>query len=138
MSGEISFQEFITSERERLDGRRQAVINTQRLVENELAAIDREFAAIAAYEAAKIDKPAQAPVVRRISQGTRREAIMQALSRSTTGMSRGELIAAFDVRGDKSAEMSVSNALTALMKAGQIGRHNGKYFPEVTALHTAA
>jgi hypothetical protein len=33
------------------------------------------------------------------------------------------------VKGDKSGEQSVSNALTELMKQNQLGRKNGKYVP---------
>jgi len=31
------------------------------------------------------------------------------------------------LKGDKSGEMSISNALTALIKANQISRRDGKY-----------
>jgi len=44
-------------------------------------------------------------------------------------MRRAELLNATGVKGDKSGEMSVSNALTSLTKGGAFLRNDGKYFP---------
>jgi hypothetical protein len=45
------------------------------------------------------------------------------------GMSRGELLEKLGAKGAKGDEMSVSNALTGLLKANQITRQDGKYRP---------
>jgi hypothetical protein len=43
------------------------------------------------------------------------------------GLSRGEIFVHLGLKGDKSAEKSVSNALTALTKNHQVSRREGKY-----------
>ena len=43
------------------------------------------------------------------------------------GASRGEILTALKVKGDKAAEQAVSNALTAMKKSGVIKAANGKY-----------
>jgi len=135
-----SFQEFIKSDRKRLNGERKAVVAQQREVEKKLAAIDQELAAIVAYQSTKTGKAAAiqpAPKARRAAsktrkstrapQGSRRESIIAALKGAADGMSRGELLEKMGLKGDKSGEMSVSNALTALSKSKQVARQEGKY-----------
>ena len=53
-----TFENFIVSERERLNTEREAVFNQQKDLENKLTGINRELAAIDAYEAAKTGKQA--------------------------------------------------------------------------------
>jgi hypothetical protein len=43
------------------------------------------------------------------------------------GLSRGEIFERMGLKGNKSAEKSVSNALTALTKSNQVSRREGKY-----------
>jgi hypothetical protein len=45
------------------------------------------------------------------------------------GLSRGEILNLIGVKGDKSGEQSVSNALSALTKQNQLGRKDKKYVP---------
>jgi alkylation response protein AidB-like acyl-CoA dehydrogenase len=46
------------------------------------------------------------------------------------GLARGEILEKMGLKGDKSGEMSVSNALTALTKNGQVVRGDDrKYRP---------
>ena len=52
---------------------------------------------------------------------------MLELIRQSDGMSRGEILERMGLKGDKSGEMSVSNALTALTKNNQLLREDGKY-----------
>jgi hypothetical protein len=47
--------------------------------------------------------------------------------RQSDGLSRGEILEHMGLKGDKSGEMSVSNALTALAKSNQVHREGGKY-----------
>ena len=49
--------------------------------------------------------------------------------REGNGLSRGEILERMGLKGDKSGEMSVSNALTALTKRNQVRREGGKYLP---------
>jgi len=129
---EETFEMFVARERARLNGEREAIFTQQHELETKLAEINRELAAIDAYEAAKSGKPAgpvrpvrqqRAPRARR---GSKREQLL-ALIKDNQGLKRGEILERMGIKGDKSGEMSVSNALTALTKANQVVRREGKY-----------
>lgn len=128
-----NFAQHIQSERERLTRERETIRSQQRELEQKLAAIDREFVAIEAYESAKTGKAARPATGRgsrgpqRSRRGSKREGILQAIKNAAGGLSRGELLTALGLKGDKSGEMSVSNALTALTKSNQVRREGGKY-----------
>src|SRR4051812_41225921 len=64
---------------------------------------------------------------RRARRGSRREELLN-LIRDGNGLSRGDILERMGLKGDKSGEMSVSNALTALAKQNQIRRAGGKYY----------
>jgi hypothetical protein len=126
-----TFQDFITRERERLHSEREAVFTQQHELEGKLAAINNEMRAIDAYEAAKSSKaPAtrQTRAVRapRARSGSKREQLLQVI-KDGHGLTRGEILEKMGLKGNKSGEMSVSNALTALTKANQVRRDGGKY-----------
>lgn len=127
-----TFQDFIARERERLHAEREAIFNQQHELEQKLAAINNEMRAIDAYEAAKSGK---APSARqaaagrgqpRARRGSKREQLLEVI-RAGGGLTRGEILEKMGLKGDKAGEMSVSNALTALTKASQVARHDGKY-----------
>ena len=132
---EQTFADFIAGERERLHAEREQIFNQQHELEGKLADINRELGAIDAYEAAKTGKgPAVArqgrgacarPQVRR---GSKREALMQLIKDNPSGLTRGEILERMGLKGDKSGEMSASNALTGLTKANQVTRRDGRYF----------
>ena len=124
-----NFPEFIARERERLRAEREQIFSRQEELQRKLDAINREFAAIEVYETAKTGKAArQVPASRqpRAHRGSRREALLE-LIRQSDGLSRGEILERMGLKGDKSGEMSVSNALTALTKSNQLRREGGKY-----------
>ena len=124
--------DFITKERERLHAEREAIFTKQQELETKLAEINREFAAIEAYEAAKSGKAAAASRPRQPRQSgsrrsSKRDGILEVINANPGGLTRGELLEKLGVKGDKSGEMSVSNALTGLTKGNQIRREDGKY-----------
>src|SRR5215212_5821204 len=124
-----NFSEYIARERDRLRAEREQVFSEQEELQRKLDAVTREFAAIEAYETAKTGKNArQAPADRqpRARRGSRRQVLLE-LIRQSDGLSRGEIIERMGLKGDKSGEMSVSNALTALTKSNQVHREGGKY-----------
>lgn len=125
---EESFVEFINRERRRLEGERKAINNEQQQLENKLAEIERELAAIEAYEVAKSGRP-HPPAVRRSRRGGRREQLLALIRQNPGGLARRDLLERMGLKGNKSGEMSVSNALTALTKANQVLRREGKYVP---------
>jgi hypothetical protein len=128
--GDGNFSEFISRERDRLRAEREQVFSQQEELQRKLDAVNREFAAIEAYETAKTGKAARQRVSAgrqpRARRGSRREALLE-LIRQSDGLSRGEILERMDLKGDKSGEMSVSNALTALTKSNQVHREGGKY-----------
>ena len=127
---EEQFSDFIARERDRLGAERKAVVTQQRELQAKLAGIDREFQAIDAYAAAKTGKAVRQtrssttrPTSRR---GSKREDLLRVIGEGN-GLSRGEIIQKMGLKGDKSGEMSISNALTALTKGNQVRREGGKY-----------
>jgi hypothetical protein len=127
--GNGNFPDYIARERDRLRAEREQIFSQQEELQRKLDAVNREYAAIEAYETAKTGKNArQAPAGRqsRARRGSRREALLE-LIRQSDGLSRGEILEQMGLKGDKSGEMSVSNALTALTKSNQVHREGGKY-----------
>jgi hypothetical protein len=126
---DANFADFITRERERLNGERQNIQTQQRELQQKLVTIDQEMAAITAYESAKSGKGARAlngPSPRQTRRGSKREELLKVINEGG-GLSRGEILERMNLKGDKAGEMSVSNALTALTKGNQVRREGGKY-----------
>ncbi|HEX3862127.1 MAG TPA: hypothetical protein VHY35_10590 [Stellaceae bacterium] len=124
-----TFQDFIGRERGRLQHDRDQLMLQRSGLDEKIAEIDREFSAIGAYEAAKAGRtsaPVSSGTARRARRGSRREEIV-AVIRDSNGLSRGELLEKMGLKNNKQGEMSVSNALTALTKAGTVQRADGKY-----------
>ena len=125
-----TFETFIASERERLNKAREAIFNQQHELETKLAAINNEMRAIDAYEAAKSGKAVAARQAgrraTRARSGSKREQLLQVI-RDGHGLTRGEILEKMGLKGNKSGEMSVSNALTALTKGSQVARRDGRY-----------
>jgi hypothetical protein len=110
----------VARERERLHRAREAVCTAQQELEQKLAAINWEFAAIDAYEAAKSGKapPPSLPRARaapRGRRGSKREAL-ELIKANAAWLARKDIIERMGRKGEKPGEMSVSNALTALTK----------------------
>lgn len=125
------FSDFMTRERERLRTAREHIFNQQEELQRKLDEINREFAAIEAYETAKTGRAARPGALSgrrqpRARRGSRREQLLK-LIREANGLSRGDILQRMGLKGDKSGEMSVSNALTALTKRNEVRREGGKY-----------
>ena len=124
------FQAFIAQERERLGRQRTDALSKKAELDKELQSIEREMAAITAYERAKAGKPATStpqPARRTGRRSGRRQEVIDLLKDSPGGLSRREILERLDVKGERREEQSVSNALSALKKAGQLGQEGGKY-----------
>jgi hypothetical protein len=124
-----TFQDHITKERERLNSEREAILAKRAELDTQLAALNREFKAIDAYESTKSGKASRqsGPRTSGSRKGSKRDGIMAALADIPHGLTRGELLEKMGLKGNKSGEMSVSNALTALTKGNQVVRKDGKY-----------
>lgn len=138
-----TFESLMTTERERLTKAREDIFSKQAELQEKLDAINAEMRAIEAYEAVKTGKPlpgtpapARAPRTPRASTGTRgrkggvREELLAIITAEP--MTRGEILAKKGIveKDDKSGAQSVSNALSAMKKAGIIKQgDDGKYMP---------
>jgi Fe2+ or Zn2+ uptake regulation protein len=135
---DMRFADVMQQERERLHQEREQIFNQQHELQGKLADINRELSAIDAYEAAKTKTGKAGPATRQTRgprqqqarRGSRREALLQLIKDNPTGLARGEILERMGLKGDKAGEMSVSNALTALSKANQVSRKEGRYFVE--------
>jgi hypothetical protein len=130
-----TFKSFVSRERSRLTRARDSARNRKNKLDQELSEIESELAAIQAYERAKKGVPGKAagrgrrPAVksgRRAPRGEKRRAVLE-LIQSSNGLTRGEILSTLGVKGDKSAEQSVSNALTALKKQNLVASKDRKY-----------
>jgi hypothetical protein len=143
MARQATFANFIKKERARLDKARKDALANKAAVENELASIEQELNALDAYRQAK-DGPAgrtaakRAPARRAGANGSRRapgrrgekrQAVLNLIQQNPVGLSRGEILVQMGVKGNRSAEQSVSNALSALKKAEKVNSREGKYVP---------
>ena len=118
-------ENFLTAERERLADVKKTLVAQRREIDTQLATIDRELGALAAYEKAK-NGVSRGNSERRARRGSRREDIINVI-RDAELMTRGDLLDHFGIKGDKAAEMSVSNALTALIKNNTLIRDGRSY-----------
>jgi hypothetical protein len=143
MARQATFASFIKKERARLDKARKDALASKAAVENELASLEQELTALDAYRQAK-DGPAsrtaakRAPAKRSGANGARRatgrrgekrQAVLNLIKQNPVGLSRGEILAQMGVKGNRSAEQSVSNALSALKKSDKVNSREGKYVP---------
>jgi hypothetical protein len=143
---DMRYADVMQRERERLNHERDEILDQQRELETKLTEITRELAAIDAYEAAKTGKaaiPTRRPPAPTKSEamtedlpaeprprpqpGTRWETLLRVIGEHPDGLSRGEIFQRMGLKGNKSAEKSVSNALTALTKNNLVSRREGKY-----------
>ena len=133
-----TFDDSVARERSRFHAAREAVFTQQHELETTLTALNNEMRAIDAYEAAKTGKAvsvqaargrkaSSAPTARAGRRGSKREGLLAVIKANPDGLGRGEILEKMGLKGDKSGEMSVSNALTALTKIGQVVRLDGKY-----------
>ena len=143
MARQATFADFIRKERARLDKARKDALASKAVVESELASIEQELTALDAYRQAK-DAPAGRTAARRAPsrragangggratgrRGEKRQAVLNLIKQNPVGLSRGEILVQMGVKGNRSAEQSVSNALSALKKADKVNSREGKYVP---------
>src|SRR3954468_8220922 len=100
--GDGNFAEYIARERDRLRAEREQVFSQQEELQRKLDAINREYAAIEAYETAKTSKAGrrtQAHRQPRARRGSRRQALLE-LIRQSDGLSRGVILERMGLMGD--------------------------------------
>ena len=126
-----TFETYIASERERLTKEREETRAEIEAAQEKLAAIDTEMRAIAAYEAAKKDKSPKAAEgekkPRKPRETGKRQEVFKLVGEYPSGVTVGELKDKLGIKGDKAGEQSLSNALSALKKSGQLTLDDGRY-----------
>lgn len=118
--------DFAAKERERLNKEKSDIAAKRATLDEEEKSIDRELAAIAAYERVLSGQKKTQTVTARAPRGSKKEAILTLL-KGTPGMTAGDIKERTGIKGDKAAEGSLGNMLTALKKAGTIVSKEGKY-----------
>jgi hypothetical protein len=127
-----SFETFIAKERDRLAKQKDDILARQQKLDEEFATVEKELAAIAAYEAVKLGKSPQTKRGSKggrsgVARGSRLQGVLEVIEKNPAGLSRGEILQALGLKGNKAGEQSVSNALTALKKARRVTAKEGKY-----------
>ena len=119
---------FITKQRGALLQQREAIFTQQQDLQRQLDEVNAMLGKFDVFEG-KATPARRQTGTRRSSggrSGSKREALLTVI-REGGGLSRGEILEKMGLKGNKSGEMSVSNALTALTKANQVARREGKY-----------
>ena len=124
-----TFEQMIEKERARLGKLRDDLTAQQSNIVTQLADIDKELAAIGAYERAKQGKPERQTKMTkntRAPRGAKREELLFIIA-ETPNLTRGEIIEKLGIKGEKSQEQGISNALATMKKVGTITAIDGKY-----------
>ena len=122
----MDFPKIITEERDRLTQVIKELEQKKREIDAEILAAQKELYAIDAYEAARSGKD-----IRRVRIGSRRSGMRNELTNlikgHPDGLTRADILLRMNLKGDKSGERSVSNALSALKKQGMLDSKDGNY-----------
>jgi Fe2+ or Zn2+ uptake regulation protein len=122
-----SLTEIMSKERDRLTKRREELTEELSQLEKELAGITAYYDAIEGRITQTKPRGPRSSSSPRAPRGSRQQSILEHLQKNADGLTRGEIIEQMGVKGDKSAEQSISNALNALTKTNKVGKHGSKY-----------
>ena len=120
---------FLTKQRESLLQQREAIVSQQQDLQRQLDELDDMLSKFDGFEGkGQQRKQAGSTGSRRSSgrRGSKREELLRVI-REGSGLTRGEILERMGLKGNKSGEMSVSNALTALTKSNQVRRDGRAY-----------
>jgi len=120
-------QEFITKQREALLTQRETIFGLQADLQRQLDEVNGMLSKFDVFEGKATRQPRTS--TRRIAgtrSGSKRDELLKVI-REGGGLTRGEILEKMGLKGNKSGEMSVSNALTGLTKGNQVVRRDGKY-----------
>ena len=120
-------QAFVTKQREALLQQREVIFNQQHELQRQLDEVNEMLRKFDVFEGKVV--PAQSRSRRATGgrrRGSKRDELLKVI-REGNGLTRGQILEKMGLKGNKSGEMSVSNALTALTKAQQVARRDGKY-----------
>jgi hypothetical protein len=121
---------FIARQREALLNQRQEILNQQQALQEQIDQLDEMLTKFDVFQGKFAKRGAARKAKTRGASGTRRGSKREELLgviRGGDGLTRGEILEKMGLKGDKSGEMSISNALTALTKRNQVRRDGRKY-----------
>jgi hypothetical protein len=121
-----TFAAMIPKERERLHKELENIHSQEEELRTKRTAVEHELNALDAYEAAKSGKPKRT-ATNRVARGSRQSSVLELISKHKGGVTRGDILEAMNLKGNKGGEQSVSNALSALKKGNKITSKDGKY-----------
>ena len=118
---------FIGKQRDALLEQREAIFNQQHTLQQQLDEVNEMLRKFDTFEG-KSAPPRQQTRTRGSGsrRGSKREELLNVIC-DGNGLTRAQILETMGLKGNKSGEMSVSNALTALLKSQQISRREGKY-----------
>ena len=122
-----TFATMIDKERERLRKALEDLRAKQQELQTQRATIETELDALDAYEAARSGKARKSEAASRAPRGSRQHSVLSVIAKSKKGITRGEILQAMGLKGNKGGERSVSNALTALKQAKRVTAKYRKY-----------
>src|SRR5262245_12641382 len=125
-----SFERYVARERARLTKERERLIAEQEGLAGKVDAVERELRAIDAYVETRTGqngKTRRGVSGRRGRRSSKRASILRVLKEAGEGLGRGDILLKMGLKGDKAGEQSVSNALSALKKAGSVTSKDRKY-----------
>ena len=117
---------FIAKQRESLQAQRQEIVNQQQALQTQLDEVDEMLEKLDVFGGKAARRQTR---TRRSGAGrgaSKRDELIKLITGSK-GLTRGEILEKMGLKGNKSGEMSVSNALTALTKSKQVARKDRKY-----------
>ena len=132
MADQQTFETFISSERERIGKEREALLARKAEIDTQIAACDRELAAISAYEDVKTGRTAPAPKAAPAGgaggrRTGRRDAVLSLIKANPNGISPSQVLAQMGAQSDAD-KTSVRNALSALKRNNAVTTRDGSYF----------
>lgn len=119
------FGAVFTKERERLEKIKEDAEARKAAIDQEIAEVDKELKAFDAYQAVKEGK-GERKKKSGGKKGEKRTALLDLIKSAPQGLTRGEIIEKLGAT-EKSAQQSVSNALSALFKNKSVSRKEGRY-----------
>ena len=122
--------EMLANRRRELNDRKGKLEREVSALRKKMAAIDLELGAIAAHDEhmARRTHALDVQVGARLYGGkVTREAVLALVRGKADGLSRGEIIKALAVKGDKSGEIAVDNRLRELKRRGSV-LHEGRRY----------
>src|SRR3954463_5544847 len=123
-------QAFITKQREALLQQRVVILNQQQELQRQLEQVEEMLAKFDVFEGkGRQGRPNRSTAASRSSsrRGSKRDELLRVI-REGGGLTRGQILEKMGLKGNKSGEMSVSNALTALTKNNQIRRGDDRKY----------